>query len=147
LRSRLSRAPKPIKTKKGIKSEINVVVTNKISNARIILDELKTDPGRYDFVEVMACPGGCIGGGGQSMPVDNSIRQRRAASLYVIDTEKKIRLAHENPPVKEAYAEYFTTEAKRKPVLHTKFYPKKRAIVLRRQRRKSDGALLNEPYK
>lgn len=139
--------PKPIKTKKGIKSEINVVVTNKISNARIILDELKADPGRYDFVEVMACPGGCIGGGGQSMPVDNSIRERRAASLYVIDTEKKIRLAHENPPVKEVYAEYFTSEAKRKPVLHTRFYPKKRAVVLKRQRRKSDGALLNEPYK
>lgn len=139
--------PKSILTKKGLKKELNVVVTNKISNAKVILDELKADPARYDFVEVMACPGGCIGGGGQSMPVDNLIRQRRAASLYAIDTEKKLRLAHDNPLVQAAYEEYFTSEGKRKPVLHTKFYQKKRTFVFKRQRRKSDGALINEPYK
>lgn len=139
--------PAPFKTAKGVKKELNVVVTNKISNAKIILDELKADPNRYDFVEVMACPGGCIGGGGQSMPVDQSIRERRAKSLYIIDGEKKIRLAHENPSVKKAYDEYFKDIRNRHKILHTKYYKKSRWKVVVRKRTKADGALQNNVYK
>ncbi len=139
--------PKPIKTAKGMRSELRVVVTNKISNAKIILEELKSNPEAYDCVEVMACPGGCIGGGGQSMPVDESIRLRRAASLYLIDGKKKVRLAHENPAVKEAYVEFFNQATNRHKVLHTKFQQKVRSKVLKRGRTKADGALVNTPYK
>ena len=139
--------PTPLKTAKGIKTVLNVAVTNKISNARIILDELKENPGRYDFVEVMACPGGCVGGGGQSMPVDQSIRERRAKALYVIDGAKKIRLAHENPSVKLVYAEYFNNPRKKHSILHTKFYKKPRWKVVTRKRTKADGALQNNVYK
>lgn len=133
--------PKPVKTLKGMRSELRVAVTNKISNAKIILDELEKNPDAYDCVEVMACPGGCIGGGGQSMPSNRFVRQRRAASLYVIDGEKKIRLAHENPAVKEAYAEFFKEKANRHKVLHTTFYPKSKGAILRRKRVKADGAI------
>lgn len=139
--------PKPLKTAKGVRRELNVVVTNKISNARIILDELKKDPKKYDFVEVMACPGGCIGGGGQSMPTDNAIREGRAKSLYIIDGQKKIRLAHENPAVQKAYADYFTDEKKKHLVFHTKFKQKTRHEISKRKRVKADGALVNTPYK
>ena len=133
--------PKPIKTARGMRSELRVVVTSRIANAKIILDELEKNPDAYDCVEVMACPGGCIGGGGQSMPVDHTIRQRRAASLYVIDGAKKIRLAHENPAVKEAYADFFNDKANRHEVLHTTFYPKSKGAILRRKRVKADGAI------
>lgn len=139
--------PTPLKTAKGIKKELNVVVTNKISNARIILDELKQNPNRYDFVEVMACPGGCIGGGGQSMPVDESIRERRAKSLYIIDGEKKIRLGHENPIVKKVYEEFFKDEKNKHKVLHTHYGKKIRHAVTRRNRVKADGALVQGVYK
>jgi iron-only hydrogenase group A len=133
--------PKPIKTARGMRTELRVVVTSRIANAKIILDELEKNPDAYDCVEVMACPGGCIGGGGQSMPVDHTIRQRRAASLYVIDGEKKIRLAHENPAVKEAYADFFKDKTNRHEVLHTTFYPKSKGAILRRKRVKADGAI------
>ncbi len=133
--------PKPLKTAKGIKTELKVVVANKIQNAKIIIEELKNDPNAYDFVEVMACPGGCIGGGGQSLPVDEKIRERRAASLYIIDGKKKIRLAHENPAVKMAYKEYFTTKERIHEVFHTDFYKKSKYLIKRRPRTKEDGAI------
>ncbi|MCX6781968.1 MAG: [FeFe] hydrogenase, group A [Candidatus Magasanikbacteria bacterium] len=139
--------PRPLKTAKGVRTELRVVVTNMIKNARLILDELKKDPSAYDFVEVMTCPGGCIGGGGQSMPVDNSIRERRASSLYVIDGEKKIRLAHENPAVLKAYDDYFKDVNKKHLVFHTKFYPKNRTKIITRRRVKADGALQSDKYK
>lgn len=139
--------PKPIKTAKGMRSELRVAVTNKISNAKIILNELKTNPNAYDCVEVMACPGGCVGGGGQSMPVDESIRLKRAASLYVIDGQKKLRLAHDNPAVQEAYSQFFKSEENRRKVLHTHYHRKTRYKILKRKRTKADGALVNTPYK
>ncbi len=139
--------PEPLKTAKGVRTELRVVVTNMIKNARIILDELKKDPAAYDFIEVMACPGGCIGGGGQSMPVDNAIRERRASSLYIIDGEKKIRMAHENPSVIEAYDKYFKNIGKKHSILHTKFYPKNKSKILVRRRVKADGALQSNKYK
>lgn len=130
-----------------MRTELRVVVTNMIKNARVILDELRENPSAYDFVEVMACPGGCIGGGGQSMPVDNAIREGRASSLYMIDGAKKIRLAHENPAVREAYEGYFKNIGKKHLVLHTKFYPKNKGKIFSRRRIKADGALQSDKYK
>jgi iron only hydrogenase large subunit-like protein len=63
--------------------------------------ELKENPNAYDGVEVMACPGGCIGGGGQPLPNTPEIRKQRAEGLYQIDREKKLRLAHENPIIQK----------------------------------------------
>jgi len=123
-------------------SEIKAAVANGIGNARIILDELKKDPKKYDFVEVMACPGGCVGGGGQSLPSNSVIRSQRAASLYEIDKSKKIRLAHENPSVKKAYEEYFTTPEIRRKIFHTTFGKKGKRLISIRHRPLKDKAVV-----
>lgn len=101
--------------------KVRVCVVNGIKNARNILEELKKDPKKYDAVEVMACPGGCIGGGGQPIPMTQETVQARSKALYTIDEMKKIRCAHENEDVKKAYEEFFTSEDVRKKILHTHF--------------------------
>ncbi|MFH1423572.1 MAG: [FeFe] hydrogenase, group A [Candidatus Nealsonbacteria bacterium] len=107
---------------------VKMAVINGIGNAKIILDELKKDPKAYDAVEVMACPGGCIGGGGQPVPTDGEIRSKRASSLYEIDAKKQERIAHLNPVVKEVYKDYLTSEKIIKTVCHTNYAPKKKEV-------------------
>ncbi|MDD3969605.1 MAG: [FeFe] hydrogenase, group A [Candidatus Pacebacteria bacterium] len=90
------------------KRKVRVAVINGLGN----IDGL--DYKKYDYIEVMACPGGCIGGGGQPIPIDDEIRKKRAESLYIIDKKKKIRLAHESPFVEKAYREHL----KNKKIIH-----------------------------
>jgi len=82
---------------------LRAATVNGLGNAVKILQELKKKPDLYDYIEVMACPGGCIGGGGQPLPVSPQIRKERAESLYQIYKTKEIRFAHENPVLKEVY--------------------------------------------
>jgi iron only hydrogenase large subunit-like protein len=78
----------------------------------------------------MACPGGCVGGGGQPMPTSNEIRLKRALSLYEIDKKKKIRKAHENPIVKKIYKELFNKDKKlAHKILHTSYSKKGKGLV------------------
>ena len=90
---------------------IKVVAASGLSNARKILDEIKSGKADYQFVEIMACPGGCIMGGGQ--PIKSSkirsevdVRKLRADSIYSIDEKSTIRKSHENPVLKKIYEEY-----------------------------------------
>ncbi|MBU1160403.1 [FeFe] hydrogenase, group A [Patescibacteria group bacterium] len=99
---------------------IKTAVVNGIGNAKKILEELKENPKAYDFVEVMACFGGCIGGGGQPVPTDSKIRKQRAKSLYQIDAGKKIRSAHENPVIKKVYENFLNSKKKIHSICHTK---------------------------
>jgi len=108
---------------------IKVCVVNGIKNARKIMDELKSNPKKYDAIEVMACPGGCVGGGGQSMPTNKEVIKRRGESLYVIDEQKEIKSAHQNPAVKKIYAEFFSNLKIRKKILHTHFDPRKKTKI------------------
>lgn len=108
---------------------IKTVIVNGIKNAKKMLEELKKDPKAFDTMEVMACPGGCIGGGGQPVPTDGEIRKKRAAALYKIDDKKEIRLAHENPAIKKVYAEYLTSEEIIRPIFHTRFSQKGRTAL------------------
>lgn len=103
---------------------IKVCVLSGIKNAKKVLEELKNNPKLYDAVEVMACPGGCVGGGGQPMPTNKKIVKKRSESLYEIDRTKNIRRAHENPAVKKIYPEFFTNDDIKKKVLHTHFSPR-----------------------
>lgn len=107
---------------------VKMVVVNGIGNAINILEELKKNPKVYDGVEVMACFGGCIGGGGQPVPTDGKIRQERAESLYKIDTKKDIRIAHQNPIVKKIYKDFLTSKAIIHRICHTKYSPKKKEV-------------------
>ena len=108
--------------------EIRVVVASGLRNARKIMNEIKNGKADYDFVEIMACPGGCVMGGGQ--PIKNSktrsivdVRKLRAEALYTIDERSVIRKSHENPTIKTIYKEFFEnpgSETAHK-YLHTKY--------------------------
>lgn len=91
-----------------LKLKVAVVATAK--NASKIIQELKKDPKAYDYIEVMACPGGCIGGGGQPIPTTDRIVKQRIAGLYNIDKKMQMRRAHENPIAQE-----FVAYAKKQP--------------------------------
>lgn len=108
---------------------VRIAVVNGLGNAVKILAELKKNPQAYDAVEVMACWGGCIGGGGQPVPTDAKIRKERAQSLYRIDLKKKVRRAHENPVVKKIYKSFLTSQEKIRLICHTKYSPKKKEYV------------------
>lgn len=78
--------------------ELRIAVVNGIGNIRPVIENLDN----YDYIEVMACPGGCIGGGGQPIPTTDEIRKKRIAALYALDKKLPRRTAHENQGVKEA---------------------------------------------
>ncbi len=111
----------------GIK--LKIAIANGMENAKIILDELANDPKAYNYVEVMACPGGCIGGGGQPLPVNDEIRRKRAAGLYSDDIAKQIRFAHESPAVKAVYDDLQNDEHKIHEILHTKYAKKGKSEI------------------
>lgn len=127
---------KKVRGEEGIKKavikikgkEIRIAVASPLDNAKKILDELKKNPEAYHGVEIMACPGGCIGGGGQPLPNNSKIRKKRAESLYLIDEKKKIKSAHENPVLKKVYQDFLTTKEKRHSLCHTFYSPKKREV-------------------
>jgi iron only hydrogenase large subunit-like protein len=77
----------------------------------------------------MACPGGCIAGGGQPVPMSRAIVKERARSLYAIDSKKDIRYAQENPSVRKVYEEFFVNDELRKKILHTRFAPREKAAI------------------
>jgi iron-only hydrogenase group A len=107
---------------------LKMAVINGIGEAKKIIEELKKNPKLYDGIEVMACLGGCIGGGGQPVPTDASIREERARSLYKIDDKLKLRLADENPAVKKVYGEFLTSQALRHKICHTKYSRKNKEV-------------------
>ena len=91
--------------------DINVVAASGLANAKTILEEIKSGKANYQFVEIMACPGGCIMGGGQ--PIKSSkirsevdVRKLRADALYSIDEKSIVRKSHENPFMKKLYKDY-----------------------------------------
>ena len=91
--------------------DINVVAASGLANARTILEEIKSGKANYQFVEIMACPGGCIMGGGQ--PIKSSkvraevdVRKLRADALYSIDERSIVRKSHENPVMKKLYKDF-----------------------------------------
>ncbi len=85
------------------KTKIKIAVCATAKNARIIIEELKKNPKAYHYVEVMACPGGCIGGGGQPIPSTEKIIWERIQSLYKIDDKMKLRKAHLNPVAQDFF--------------------------------------------
>ena len=125
-----------IRGAKGIKKatvqigdkEVKVAVAHGLSNARKIMEEIKNGTSDYQFVEVMACPGGCIMGGGQ--PIKSSkvrmtvdVAAKRAEAMYSIDERSVIRKSHENPILKQIYKEYIGKpgEHKAHELLHTHY--------------------------
>ncbi len=102
---------------------IKLAVAHSLGNARKLLDAMKQGLADYHFIEIMACPGGCIGGGGQPIPTTNEIRAERIKAIYEVDRNMPIRKSHENPVVKELYKEYLGKPLGEKShhLLHTSY--------------------------
>ena len=113
--------------------DIKVVVASGLGNARKVLEEIKNGEADYQFVEIMACPGGCIMGGGQPIVSTKKrseidVREKRANALYTIDEKSKVRKSHENPILKEIYATYLGEPGGElaEKLLHTSYAPRKK---------------------
>jgi NADP-reducing hydrogenase subunit HndD len=113
--------------------EVKAVVAHGLGNAQIVMDEIRDGKADYQFVEIMACPGGCIMGGGQ--PIRSSkdratidIRKLRADCLYTIDEKSTLRKSHENPVVKKIYEEFLGEPGGHKAheLLHTTYVERKK---------------------
>ncbi|HHX10367.1 MAG TPA: 2Fe-2S iron-sulfur cluster binding domain-containing protein [Firmicutes bacterium] len=88
---------------------LRVAVVHGLGNARKLIEAMKQGQVEYDFVEVMACPGGCAGGGGQPISVEDEERAgARSQMLYALDDKAAIRCSHENPAVKEVYEKFLS---------------------------------------
>jgi iron-only hydrogenase group A len=108
---------------------LKVAVVNGLAAAGKMMDRIKAGEVDYHFVEIMGCPGGCIGGGGQPIPAEgpealDQVRQARIASLYSIDERMTLRRSHENPAIQELYRDFLGTPNGEKAhhLLHTHYH-------------------------
>jgi NADH-quinone oxidoreductase subunit G len=108
--------------------ELRIAVVYGLKNARKVLRDIKADKTRYDFIEVMACPGGCIGGAGQPVYTDLAARRRRTKVLYENDKTMELHNPQDNPYVQKLYKEHLDKPGSRKAheYLHTSYKYKKR---------------------
>ena len=100
---------------------LRAAVASGLGNARELIEKIKSGEAEYDFVEIMACPGGCVGGGGQPIRDGDELAPERAPILYDLDEAAPIRFSHENPAVQKAYEEHFEKPLSHKShaLLHT----------------------------
>jgi iron only hydrogenase large subunit-like protein len=110
--------------------DVKVAIAHGLSNAADLLDRIKAGEAEYHFIEIMGCPGGCIGGGGQPLvsssqrlALEESYLSLRSKAIYSEDCSKTIRKSHENPAIKEVYEKYLGEPLGEKShhLLHTKY--------------------------
>jgi len=108
-------------------TKVKVAVANSLGNARKIMEDIKAGTSPYHFIEVMCCPGGCIGGGGQPIPSTIEKRKERIDAIYAEDASLPIRKSHENEEVKILYKDFLHEPLGHKSheLLHTHYYPQK----------------------
>lgn len=112
---------------------INIGIAHGLGNARKLLEEIKTGKSQYHAIEIMACPGGCIGGGGQPyIHGDTEILKARQRAIYQEDAGKKIRKSHENAYVQKLYTEFLGKPLGEKShhLLHTHYFDRKKEILI-----------------
>lgn len=123
-------------------TEVRVAVAHGLGNAAKLMDIIREEPDRYHFIEIMGCPGGCVGGGGQpyaginSIPLDEENLKKRAKALYDLDQAKELRLSHDNPDVQTLYKEFLGKplgEVSHK-VLHTHYKQHYPVGILRKEK-------------
>ena len=113
--------------------EVKVAVASGLSNARKVLDAVKSGEKDYTFIEIMACPGGCVNGGGQpiqpaSVRNFTDLKALRASALYGEDKDMELRKSHENPAIQELYKEFLQKPGSHTAhkVLHTSYKPREK---------------------
>ena len=115
-------------------TKVNVAIASGMRSAKVLLDEIKADKSKYQFIEIMGCPGGCINGGGQPyvrscfLPneaddIVDTYKEKRAKALYTEDERQEIRQSHNNPQIKELYEKYLGKPGSHKAhkLLHTTY--------------------------
>jgi len=113
---------------------LSIGIAHGLGNARKLLDEVKAGRSKFHAIEVMACPGGCIGGGGQPLHHgDSSVLKARAMAIYDEDRNKPIRLSHENQYVLQLYTEFLgePNSEKAHHLLHTHYFDRKAKIIVK----------------
>lgn len=107
---------------------VKIAVVHTLASARKILERIRAGEADYQFIEVMACPGGCIGGGGQPIPVNAEIRRARREGLFDCDSANELRKSHENPEIKELYDTWLGKPLgeKARSLLHTHYHQQTR---------------------
>jgi len=108
-------------------TKIKVAVAHTLKNAALLLDQIENGTSPYTFIEVMTCPGGCLGGGGQPIPTSSEIRSKRVAAIYAEDMGLAIRKSHDNPEVKLLYKLFLgePNSHKAHDLLHTHYKGRK----------------------
>ena len=113
---------------------LRIGIAHGLGNARKLLDDVRSGKSLFHAIEVMACPGGCIGGGGQPLHHGNSeIIKARAAAIYAEDKQKPLRKSHENPFIIKLYEEFLgkPNSEKAHHLLHTHYFDKKKKIIVK----------------
>lgn len=128
-----------IRGQKGVKeatidikgTKVNVAVAHGLKNVAYVMDQVREakkqgKPMPYHFIEVMACEGGCVSGGGQPYGTTSTIRQQRGEGLYADDRNQKVRCSHNNPEVQKLYKDYLNKIGHKKTheLLHTSYQPR-----------------------
>jgi NADH-quinone oxidoreductase subunit G len=126
----------PVRGLDGIKTaivnvdglEMKVAVAHGLGNARKLMDEVRAGKSPYHFIEIMTCPGGCAGGGGQPIGFNMALRGIRGQTLYSEDRQLPYRRSHDNPSIKKVYQDYLKEPLGEKShhLLHTKYTKRKR---------------------
>lgn len=103
---------------------LKVAVAHGLGNAKVLLKQIEKGESPYAFIEVMACPGGCIGGGGQPIKSTKDVKAKRIESIYKIDEDLPLRKSHKNPDVLKLYADYLGEPLGHKSheLLHTHYH-------------------------
>ena len=107
--------------------KLRTAAVSGLGNTRRLLQQIERGEVHYDFVEVMACPGGCVGGGGQPIHDGEELAFARGKKLYELDAESELRYSHENPDIKEIYSDFFGKPMSHKAhmLLHTEHWKNK----------------------
>lgn len=108
--------------------ELKCAVAHGLVNAKKVMDAVKEGKNNFHFIEVMACPGGCLGGGGQPIPTNPEIRRKRAEAIYAEDEGMPIRKSHQNPEIIKIYEDFLGKPLGEKShhLLHTQYMPRNR---------------------
>jgi NADH-quinone oxidoreductase subunit G len=125
----------PVRGLEGIKEatvdvkgmQVKVAISHGLSNARVLLDQVKSGKSPYHFIEIMACPGGCVGGGGQPLGYNMVLRGIRSKTLYGEDNSLPLRRSHENPEIQYIYSNFLGEPLGHKSheLLHTTYTSRK----------------------
>ncbi|NPV26933.1 MAG: 4Fe-4S binding protein [Firmicutes bacterium] len=112
-------------------TEVKVAIAHGLGNARKLLDKIRAGTADYHFIEIMCCPGGCIGGGGQPIPTTMAKRQERINAIYAEDAGLPKRKSHENEEVMTLYKEFLEKPLGHKSheLLHTHYHPREGKLL------------------